>query len=65
MECGITMKQVSDGWKISVRSSNRVNAAELCGKFGGGGHKAAAGCKFGDDYEDAKRQLIEAVSEYF
>ena len=64
VECGITMKQVSDGWKISVRSSNRVNAAELCGKFGGGGHKAAAGCKFGDDYEDAKRQLIEAVSEY-
>ncbi len=63
VECGITMKQVADGWKISVRSSDKVNASELCGKFGGGGHKAAAGCKFGDDYESAKKQLIDAVSE--
>ena len=63
VECGITMRQIEDGWKISVRSSEKVNASELCGKFGGGGHKAAAGCKFGDDYESAKKQLVEAVSE--
>lgn len=63
VECGITMRQMADGWKISVRSGEKVNACELCGKFGGGGHKAAAGCKFTDSYEDAKKQLVEAVSE--
>ena len=63
VECGITMRQINEGWKISIRSSEKVNASELCGKFGGGGHKAAAGCNFGDDYEDAKKQLIDAVSE--
>ena len=63
VECGITMRQISDGWKISVRSSEKVNASELCGKFGGGGHKAAAGCKFGDNYEDAKKQLVDAATD--
>lgn len=64
VECGITMREIQDGWKISVRSSEKVNASELCGKFGGGGHKAAAGCKFSESYEDAKRKLIEAAGEY-
>lgn len=63
VECGITMRQMADGWKVSVRSSENVNACELCGKFGGGGHKAAAGCKFSGSYEDAKKQLVDAVKE--
>ena len=63
VECGITMRQISDGWKISVRSSDRVNASDLCGKFGGGGHKAAAGCRFTCSYEEAKKQLVDAVNE--
>lgn len=63
VECGITMKEIADGWKISIRSTEKVNASELCSKFGGGGHAAAAGCKFDLPYEDAKKQLIDAVSE--
>ncbi len=63
VECGVTMRQINDGWKISVRSSEKLNASDLCGKFGGGGHKAAAGCKFGENYEDAKKQLVEAISK--
>lgn len=63
VQCGITMKQDGDGWKISVRSDEHVNAAELCGKFGGGGHARAAGCKLNDSYEEAKKQLVEAAQE--
>ena len=63
VECGITMRPIPDGWKVSVRSSEKVNASELCAKFGGGGHKAAAGCKFSESYEDAKKRLVDAVSE--
>lgn len=63
VECGITMKQDGDSWKISVRSTDNVNAADLCAKFGGGGHKAAAGCKLTADYDSAKAQLVQAASE--
>lgn len=63
VQCGITMKQDGDGWKISVRSDEHVNAAELCGKFGGGGHARAAGCKLNDSYEEAKKKLVEAAQE--
>ncbi|MDD6394864.1 MAG: DHH family phosphoesterase [Firmicutes bacterium] len=63
VECGITMKQDGEAWKISVRSTDKINAADLCARFGGGGHKAAAGCKLATDYDDAKAQLVEAVTE--
>lgn len=63
VQCGITMKQDGDGWKISVRSDEHVNAAELCGKFGGGGHARAAGCKFNIGYDEAKKKLVEAAQE--
>jgi Exopolyphosphatase-related proteins len=64
VECGITLREITEGWKVSIRSSEKVNASELCAKFGGGGHKAAAGCRFSTDCDEAKKQLIDAVSEY-
>lgn len=63
VQCGITMKQDGDAWKISIRSDENVNAAELCGKFGGGGHARAAGCKLSDSYDETKRKLVEAVND--
>ena len=63
VDCGVMMKETDDGWKISVRSSERVNAAEVCDKFGGGGHAAAAGCKLKMPYEEAKKALIDAITE--
>ncbi len=63
VECGITMKQDGDAWKISVRTTDNVNAADLCAKFGGGGHKAAAGCKLMMNYDEAKSQLVKAATE--
>lgn len=63
VQCGITVKQQGDGWKISIRSDEHVNAAELCGKFGGGGHARAAGCKLTGSCADVKLKLIEAAEE--
>lgn len=63
VECGITMKQDGDAWKISVRSTENVNASELCSKFGGGGHKAAAGCKLVMEYNQAKSEIVKAADE--
>ena len=63
VQCGITMKEDGNAWKISIRSDESVNAAELCAKFGGGGHARAAGCKLNGSYDDAKKSLVKAIEE--
>lgn len=48
--------------RASLRSTGRVNVAQVAGSFGGGGHFGAAGCDFepGVDLAQA-RTLIESV----
>ena len=42
---GVTLKEKPQGKvKVSLRANPPGNAAELCQKFGGGGHPGAAGC---------------------
>lgn len=61
---GITMKE-KEGvfFKISVRTNGNIDAAKFCSKFGGGGHKAAAGCSINGSLEDVRSQLIKAAEE--
>lgn len=62
---GITMKEKSDGTvRVSVRTNGDVDAAKFCGKFGGGGHKAAAGCSISADLQTAKQMLVKAAEEF-
>ena len=59
---GITVREKSDGrWKISLRTFEPYDAAEICQKFGGGGHKRAAGCEFETELE-AKTKLKEYIT---
>ncbi len=59
-----TMSEKENGdFKISVRSFDGYDASELCRKFGGGGHKAAAGCTISDTYENARAKLMNAICE--
>lgn len=49
VEVGVTLKEKKGGvWKVSMRSKNSVDVQKICGEFGGGGHKNAAGCSFKD-----------------
>ena len=63
---GVTVKEKEDGTvKISLRTTPPVNAAEICGAFGGGGHAGAAGCSFpGLSIEEAAEQMKEACEKY-
>lgn len=66
VEVGITIREKSDGsLKASVRSNEKLcSASELCARFGGGGHAAAAGCSFENiGFDKAKRLLVEAAGE--
>lgn len=64
-DCSITMKETPNGdWKVSVRTGPRVDASRVCAKFGGGGHRAAAGCLIsGMSGEAAARALVAACTE--
>ena len=58
VDIGVTFKQHDNGYKVSFRTSERVNASDLAANFGGGGHKRAAGCFIEGDLKSAKAQVL-------
>ena len=64
-DCAVTMRELRpDVWKLSVRTNSRINATNVCGMLGGGGHAAAAGCTIEAPLEEAKRLLLEASASH-
>lgn len=65
VQIGITVKEKDDGvYKISMRTSNDVDASALCSEFGGGGHARAAGCTLKGSYDEVKQSLLEKAKNY-
>lgn len=61
---GITLKEKKDGrFKVSLRTFPPYDAADICARFGGGGHLRAAGCEFTCDLKSAKEQLLSVIGE--
>ncbi len=44
-------------YKVSLRSSDRLDVAKIASYFGGGGHKCAAGCNMSGNLHDAVNNL--------
>lgn len=64
VDCAITMRERKPNvWKISLRTSPRVNATNACVLLGGGGHSAAAGCTVEATWEEAKLRILAAVEQ--
>ncbi len=65
VDIGICVKEKKKGvYKASMRSSDRINVAEICAEFGGGGHERAAGCSFyGGTIKDAEEKIANAASQ--
>lgn len=61
---GATLKEKDGGFKISVRTNEPASASDICGKFGGGGHKAAGGCFISGELEEVKQKFKTACEEY-
>lgn len=62
VEIGIMIRQEGTKGKISVRSSPNYDAAAICARLGGGGHRAAAGATVEGGIEAAKAAVLESVS---
>ncbi len=60
---GITIRQLIPGQcKLSVRTEpGELNASQVCGLLGGGGHAAAAGATVDGTPEQAQDQILSAV----
>lgn len=65
VDIGISIKEKKRGvFKASLRSSEKINVAEIAQRFGGGGHARASGCTFdGVSYDEAERIISEACTE--
>lgn len=65
VEVGICVKERKEGvFKASLRTSVRVDAAEIAQRFGGGGHARAAGCSFeGITLEKSVETIVSACLE--
>lgn len=64
VKIGITVKQRHDEvFKISVRTSEEIDASTFCQQFGGGGHIRAAGCEITGTLEGVEKKLLDAVKK--
>ena len=64
VKIGITVKEKEDGnYKISMRSAGDADVSAVCANFGGGGHKAAAGCTVSGTLEEVERAVVTAAGE--
>lgn len=58
VEIGITLKQERQGVTgVSLRTGENYDASAICGHFGGGGHKRAAGCEIKGSVEEAAEKI--------
>jgi phosphoesterase RecJ-like protein len=61
VEVAFIVKQISQSSsKISMRSEV-ADVSAVCAKFGGGGHKLAAGCLIKSSVEEATNKILEEV----
>ena len=59
----IFVEQPTGEVKVSFRSRSLFNCSEMASRFGGGGHKAAAGAMVEGPLEAARERVLEAVRE--
>jgi len=62
VEVGFLLKETKTGaYKASLRSAGKVDVAQVCQNFGGGGHIRAAGCTLGDSIEENIEKLVSEI----
>lgn len=60
---GVYIHEKDGATKISLRSDEKVNSAEFCAHFGGGGHERAAGCTVDVPVDEAEQLIIARIKE--
>ncbi len=58
VEVSIFIREAEKGYKVSLRSNEYVDVADVCFMFGGGGHLRAAGCTINGTLEQVKQKIL-------
>jgi len=60
----VYMREVgTNEYRVSLRSKGDINVARVAEKFGGGGHRNAAGLRIEGNWDEKERELVEAVRD--
>ncbi len=65
VEVSVFMREDADYYRISLRSNGQINVNNIAQKFGGGGHKMAAGIKISGEFKETKDRIIDAIIKEF
>jgi phosphoesterase RecJ-like protein len=58
----VYMREVgAEQYRVSLRSKADINVAKVAEKFGGGGHKNAAGCQMSGPWDAVEKVLVDTV----
>ncbi len=57
------IEQMRGGVKVSFRARNGLDCAQLAGKFGGGGHREAAGATLPGSMAESVERVLQAVRQ--
>ncbi len=64
VEAVVYMREVQpNAYRVSLRSKGSINVARVAEKFGGGGHKNAAGCRVEGDWDLREKEIVAALTE--
>ena len=64
VQVGVTIKEKEKGYfRMSVRTTDDVDASKICARLGGGGHRAASGCSFHGGADEARDAIIQAAAK--
>jgi len=62
VEVAVSIREEEDAFRVSFRSKGRVDVSAVAARFGGGGHRNAAGCTVPGPLVDVKRRVLEALA---
>lgn len=64
IEVAVFLRQDSAlDWKVSLRSKEYVDVARIAERYGGGGHRRAAGCVIPAPLDTVKQRLLNSIEE--
>jgi len=60
----VYMREIGDNaYRVSLRSKGDINVARIAERWGGGGHRNAAGLRIEGDWDEKEGELVEAVRD--
>jgi phosphoesterase RecJ-like protein len=62
VEVAVSFREEEGVFRVSFRSKGRVDVSAVAVRFGGGGHRNAAGCTVPGTLADVKKSVLEALA---